>query len=341
MAKIRVLIVDDSSIVRQVLAKALSSDPDIEVVGSAPDPFIARDKIIELKPDVITLDVEMPRMDGVTFLRKLMKHFPLPVVMVSSLTQKGAETTMAALEAGAVEIVAKPVMEKHNLAEITAELIDKVKAAARAKVRATNAHPAAARPAITAMVATTNKVVAIGASTGGTEALKEVLSRMPPNSPGIVVVQHMPETFTKAFAERLNGLSTISVKEASDGDSVTPGTCLIAPGNRHMLLRRSGSRYFVEVKDGPLMCRHRPSVEALFNSVAKTAGKNSIGVIMTGMGSDGAQGMLSMKQAGASTIAQDEESCIVFGMPKEAIKLGGVDKVVPLGKIPETILSFV
>lgn len=341
MAKIRVLIVDDSSIVRQVLAKALSSDPDIEVVGSAPDPFVARDKIIELKPDVITLDVEMPRMDGVTFLRKLMKHFPMPVVMVSSLTQKGAETTLAALEAGAVEIVAKPVMEKHNLAEITAELVDKVKAAARARIRPVNSHPAAARPPITSMVATTNKVVAIGASTGGTEALKEVLSRMPANSPGIVVVQHMPETFTRAFADRLNALSTISVKEASDGDSVTPGACLIAPGNRHMLLRRSGSRYYVEVKDGPLVCRHRPSVEALFSSVAKTAGKNSIGVIMTGMGGDGAQGMLSMKQAGASTIAQDEESCIVFGMPKEAIKLGGVDKIVPLGKIPEAILSFV
>lgn len=341
MAKIRVLIVDDSSIVRQVLTKALSSDPDIEVVGAAPDPFIARDKIIQLKPDVITLDVEMPRMDGVTFLRKLMKHFPLPVVMVSSLTQKGAETTMEALEAGAVEIVAKPVMEKHNLSEITAELIDKVKAAARARVRAVNSHPAAARAPITSMVATTNKVVAIGASTGGTEALREVLSRMPVNSPGIVVVQHMPETFTRAFADRLNTLSTISVKEASDGDSVIPGSCLIAPGNRHMLLRRSGARYYVEIKDGPLMCRHRPSVEALFNSVAKTAGKNSIGVIMTGMGSDGAQGMLAMKQAGASTIAQDEDSCVVFGMPKEAIKTGGVDKVVPLGRIPETILSYV
>jgi len=340
MAKIRVLIVDDSSIVRQVLTKALSSDPDIEVVGSAPDPFIARDKIIELKPDVITLDVEMPRMDGVTFLRKLMKHFPLPVVMVSSLTQKGAETTLEAMEAGAVEIVAKPVMEKHNLAEITEELIEKVKAAARAKIKPITSHSAVTRPALTSMSATTNKVVAIGASTGGTEALKEVLSRMPVNSPGIVVVQHMPETFTKAFADRLNAASTISVREAVDGDSVIPGLCLVANGSKHMLLRRSGSRYYVEVKDGPYMCRHRPSVEMLFNSVAKTAGKNSIGVIMTGMGNDGAQGMLNMKQAGASTIAQDEESCVVFGMPKEAIKLGGVDKVVPLGRIPETILSF-
>jgi two-component system chemotaxis response regulator CheB len=340
MAKIRVLIVDDSSIVRQVLTKALSSDPDIEVVGSAADPFIARDKIIELKPDVITLDVEMPRMDGVTFLRKLMKHFPLPVVMVSSLTQKGAETTLEALEAGAVEIVAKPVMEKHNLAEITEELVEKVKAASRAKIRPITAHSAVTRPALTSMSATTNKVVAIGASTGGTEALKDVLSRMPINSPGILVVQHMPETFTKAFADRLNSVSTITVKEASDGDSVIPGQCLIANGSKHMILRRSGARYYVEVKDGPLICRHRPSVEALFNSVAKTAGKNSIGVIMTGMGNDGAQGLFNMKQAGASTIAQDEESCVVFGMPKEAIKLGGVDKVVPLGRIPETILSF-
>ncbi|MBI5813985.1 MAG: chemotaxis response regulator protein-glutamate methylesterase [Nitrospinae bacterium] len=342
MGKIRVLVVDDSSIARQVISKALSSDPDIEVVGAAPDPFIARDQIIERKPDVITLDVEMPRMDGVSFLRKLMKHYPIPVVMVSSLTQKGAETTLAALEAGAVEIVAKPVMEKHNLSEITVELIDKVKAASKARIRPIT-HQAAIvskTPISSAMVATTNKVVAIGASTGGTEALKEVLSRMPVNSPGIVVVQHMPETFTKSFAERLDNLSTLKIKEATDGDSLTPGVCLIAPGNKHMLLRRSGSRYYVEVKDGPLVCRHRPSVEVLFNSVAKTAGKNAVGVIMTGMGGDGAQGMFNMKQSGAATVAQDEDSCVVFGMPKEAIKLGGVDKVVPLGKIPETILSL-
>ncbi|MBI4667254.1 MAG: chemotaxis response regulator protein-glutamate methylesterase [Nitrospinae bacterium] len=339
MAKIRVLVVDDSSIARQVISNALSSDRDIEVVGTAPDPFVARDKVVELRPDVITLDVEMPRMDGVTFLRKLMKHFPIPVVMVSSLTQKGAETTLAALEAGAVDVVAKPVMEKHNLSEITVELLDKVKAASRARVRKVDSHPAAVKAPLTAMVATTNKVVAIGASTGGTEALKEVLSRMPANAPGIVVVQHMPETFTRAFAERLNSLSTIRIKEASDGDSVTPGNCLIAPGNKHMLLRRSGSRYYVEVKDGPLVCRHRPSVEVLFNSVAKTAGKNAIGVIMTGMGADGATGMLAMKQSGAINIAQDEDSCVVFGMPKEAIKVGAVDKIVSLDKIPETILA--
>lgn len=342
MAKIRVLVIDDSSIARQVITGALQSDGAIEVVGSAPDPYVARDKIISLKPDVLTLDVEMPRMDGVSFLQKLMKHHPMPVVMVSSLTQKGAETTMAALEAGAVEIVAKPVKEKHNLSEITVELIDKVKSAAQAKVKPLlkSAAILAPRP-LSSMVATTNKVVAIGASTGGTEALKNVLSKMPANSPGILVVQHMPETFTTAFSARLNELSVINVKEAANNDSLTPGTCLVAPGNKHMLLRRSGSRYYVEVKDGPLVCRHRPSVEVMFNSVAKTAGKNAVGVMMTGMGGDGSQAMLNMKNAGAATIAQDEKSCVVFGMPKEAIKLGAVDKITPLDKIPETILKMV
>lgn len=340
MGKIRVLVVDDSAIARQVITKALSSDPGIEVVGSAPDPYIARDKIIELEPDVITLDVEMPRMDGVTFLNKLMKHHPMPVVMVSSLTQEGAETTMAALEAGAVEIVAKPVMEKHNLNEITVELIDKVKSAARAKIVSPPPGRSAAplRP-LTSMVATTNKIVAVGASTGGTEALKKVLSRMPANSPGILIVQHMPETFTTAFANRLNELSAMSVKEAEEGDSVTSGVCLLAPGGRHMLLRRSGARYYVEIKDGPLVCRHRPSVEVMFNSVARAAGKNAVGVIMTGMGTDGAKGLLNMKNSGALTIAQDEATCVVFGMPREAIKLGAVEKVVPIDKIAELILS--
>ncbi len=342
MSKIRVLVIDDSSIARQVITSALQSDGSIEVVGSAPDPYVARDKIISLKPDVLTLDVEMPRMDGVSFLQRLMKHHPMPVVMVSSLTQKGAETTMAALEAGAIEIVAKPVKEKHNLNEITIELIDKVKSAAQARIRPVSQNNIirAPRP-LSAMVATTNKVVAIGASTGGTEALKDVLSRMPANSPGILVVQHMPETFTTAFSARLNDLSVINIKEAKNNDSLTPGVCLVAPGNQHMLLRRSGARYYVEVKDGPLVCRHRPSVEVLFNSVAKTAGKNAIGVMMTGMGGDGSKAMLNMKNAGASTIAQDEKSCVVFGVPKEAIKLGAVDKVTPLDKIPQTILTMV
>lgn len=341
MAKIRVLVVDDSAIARKVITEALESDPEIEVVGAAPDPYIARDKIIQLAPDVLTLDVEMPRMDGVTFLQKLMRHHPMPVVMVSSLTQQGAETTMSAMEAGAVDVVAKPVMEKHNLSEITVELVDKVKSAARAKVTKTPitaSAPKALKP-LTSMVATTNKIVAIGASTGGTEALKNVLTRMPANSPGILVVQHMPETFTSAFAARLDELSTINVREAKNGDSLTPGLCLIAPGNKHLLLRRSGARYYVEVKDGPLVCRHRPSVEVMFNSIAKTAGKNAVGVIMTGMGADGAKGMLNMKNSGAYTIAQDEKTCVVFGMPKEAIKLGAVDRVVSLGNIPEAILS--
>lgn len=342
MAKIKVLVVDDSSIARQVITSSLETDPGIEVVGSAPDPYVARNKIISLKPDVLTLDVEMPRMDGVSFLQKLMKHHPMPVVMVSSLTQKGAETTMAALEAGAVEIVAKPVKEKHNFSEMTLELVDKVKSAARARIKPiTNSTQIKAARPLTAMIATTNKIVAIGASTGGTEALKDVLSKMPAKSPGILVVQHMPETFTTAFAGRLNEISDVNVKEAKNGDSLIPGVCLLAPGNKHMLLKRSGSRYFVDVKNGPLVCRHRPSVEVMFNSVAKIAGKNAVGVIMTGMGSDGANGMLNMKEAGAATIAQDERSCVVFGMPKEAIKLGCVDKIVPLNKIPETVFSVI
>ncbi len=341
MSRIKVLVIDDSSIARQIISKALKSDPEIEVVGTVPDPYLARDQILSLKPDVLTLDVEMPRMDGITFLRKLMKYHPMPVVMVSSLTQKGAETTLAALEAGAVEIVAKPEMEKHNFNEITVELVDKVKSASKAKVlsRPKSAIISAPRP-LTSMVATTNKIIAIGASTGGTEALKDVLSKMPANSPGILVVQHMPETFTTAFAMRLNQLSALSIKEASDGDSVTPGTCLVAPGNKHMLLRRSGSRYYVNVKDGPLVLRHRPSVEVLFNSVAKTAGKNAVGIMLTGMGGDGAKAMKNMKDAGAQTVAQDEKTCVVFGMPKEAIKLGGVDKVLPLGQIPATVLKM-
>jgi len=341
MAKITVLIVDDSAIARRALKDALETDPHIEVVGTAPDPFIARDKILELKPNVVTLDVEMPRMDGVTFLHKLMKYYPIPVVMVSSLTQKGAETTVAALEAGAVEIVAKPVLEKHNFQPVIGELIDKVKAAAKAKMKPPlpPGELSKKRRPLTSMVATTNKLVAIGASTGGTEALKDILMRMPLNSPGILVVQHMPEMFTSAFARRLDDLCEIDVKEAADGDSVLNGRCLIAPGNHHMVLRRSGARYLVEVKDGPTVNRHRPSVEVLFNSVARAAGANAVGVILTGMGNDGAAGLLSMKNEGAKTIAQDEESCVVFGMPKEAIKLGAVDRTLPLDEIAGAILA--
>lgn len=346
MNKVKVLVVDDSAIARQVLTNALKSSPLIDVVGSAPDPYAARDLIVSLKPDVVTLDVQMPRMDGITFLKKLMKHFPIPVVMVSSLTQKGAETTIAALEAGAVEVVPKPVMGQGNLNEITIELVDKVIAASRARVRpmTKSAVSGKATPiaySATTGAASTGKIIAIGASTGGTEALKVVLTKMPTNAPGVVVVQHMPETFTKAFAERLNSLSAIYIKEAVNGDKVATGTALIAPGGKHMILRRNGAGYSVEVKDGPLVNRHRPSVEALFNSVAAIAGDKAVGVILTGMGADGAEGMLRMKDAGASNIAQDEESCVVFGMPKEAIKLGGVHEIKPLDKITETILRMV
>ena len=343
MPKIRVLIIDDSAVVRNVLTEALSKDPGIEVVGTAPDPYIARDKIVQLKPDVLTLDVEMPKMDGVTFLRKLMSSHPMPVVMVSSLTQHGAETTMAALEAGAVEIVAKPSIDvKHGLDEMATEIIDKVKAAS--KVNMSVHHPkvkSTVKPKVlaSAMIKTTDKVIFIGASTGGTEAIKDVLMRLPMSTPGICIVQHMPEGFTNAFAKRLNDLCEMEVVEAKNGDTVIPGRVLIAPGHSHMLLRRSGARYSVEVKQGPLVMRHRPSVEVLFTSAAKFAGANAVGVMLTGMGGDGSSGMLEMKKAGAYNIAQDEQSCVVFGMPKEAIKLGGVHKVAPLSDIPSLILK--
>ncbi|MDH5542521.1 MAG: chemotaxis response regulator protein-glutamate methylesterase [Nitrospinota bacterium] len=342
MAKIRVLIIDDSAVVRNVLSEALSKDPQIEVVGTAPDPYIARDKIVQLKPDVLTLDVEMPKMDGVTFLRKLMASKPMPVVMVSSLTQHGAETTMAAMEAGAVEIVAKPEIDvKRGLDEMTTEIIDKVKAASKVNMSVHQHAKPPGKPKVLAssMIKTTDKVIFIGASTGGTEAIKDVLMRLPVSTPGICIVQHMPEGFTNAFAKRLNDLCEMEIVEAKDGDSVIPGRVLIAPGHSHMLFRRSGARYSVEVKQGPLVMRHRPSVEVLFTSAAKYAGSNAVGVMLTGMGGDGSSGMLEMKKAGAYNIAQDEQSCVVFGMPKEAIKLGGVDKVAHLSDIPSLILK--
>lgn len=345
MSKIRVLIVDDSAVVRSMLTEALSKDSQIEVVGSAADPYIAREKIASLKPDVLTLDVEMPRMDGITFLQKLMAARPMPVVMVSSLTQKGADTTMAAMDAGAIEIVAKPVVDvRKGLGDLTVEIIDKVKAAAQVKMddykkRLDERAKSRPKPLGQAMIKTTEKIIAIGASTGGTEALKDVITRMPVNSPGTVIVQHMPEGFTKAFSDRLNSISAMNVSEAKNNDTIIPGRVLIAPGHSHMKVRRSGARYFVEVKPGPLVLRHRPSVEVLFSSVAKYAGANAVGVMLTGMGGDGAGGMLQMKEAGAFNIAQDEKSCVVFGMPKEAIRLGGVDKVVPLSQVPEAILA--
>ena len=337
---IRVLVVDDSAVVRKMFVEGLASEKDIEVVGTAPDPYVARDKIVQLKPDVITLDIEMPRMDGLTFLRKLMKHKPMPVIIVSSLTPKGSTTALEAMEYGAVEVLSKPG-SAYSLGEMSMQLADKIRAAARARLRVPDPTAAAAPVRrITALSETTNKIIAIGASTGGTEALKTVLTAFPPNAPGTVIVQHMPANFTTAFANRLNTLCQIRVKEAQDGDSVVPGLALIAPGNYHLLLRRSGARYFVNVRTGPMVHHQRPAVDVLFESVAKTAGSNAVGIILTGMGADGAKGMLSMKEAGAKNVAQNEETCVVFGMPNEAIKLGGVDKVVPLQNIADTALRM-
>ena len=340
MAKIRVLIVDDSAVVRKIFTQELSRDPEIEVVGTAPDPFVARDKIIALQPDVLTLDVEMPRMDGITFLRKLMVHHPLPVIIVSSLTPKGGDLAMEALEAGAVEVLCKPG-QAYTVGDLSLDLIDKIKAVARVKMRPIQRPVEAMAPARLAMTRTTHKIVAIGASTGGTEALRTVLEQFPADAPGTLVVQHMPEHFTTAFAARLNSLCAVQVKEAEDGEVLSPGKVLIAPGNYHLLLKRSGAVYCAQVKEGPLVCRHRPSVEVLFQSVAQFAGANAVGAILTGMGADGAGGMLKMKQAGAVTIAQDEASCVVFGMPKEAIKCGAVDHVESLDRIAAKILKFV
>jgi two-component system, chemotaxis family, protein-glutamate methylesterase/glutaminase len=341
---IKVLIVDDSAVVRKVFKEELSRERDIEVVGTAPDPYVARDKIISLKPDVITLDIEMPRMDGITFLRKLMRYYPLPVIIVSSLTKKGGKLAMEALSIGALEVISKP-SSAYSVGEMSVQLVDKIRAVVKIKVEAKKEiqpqKRVALKPAPKALAASTNKVIAIGASTGGTEALRIVLTEMPPNAPGIVVVQHMPANFTTSFAERLNDLSAITVKEAKDGDSLVNGLALIAPGNFHMLLKRSGARYYVQVKKGPLVHHQRPAADVLFHSVAETAGSNAAGVILTGMGSDGAAGLLKMSEAGARTVAQDEKSCIVFGMPKEAIKLGAIEKIVPLKNIGKTVLHMV
>jgi two-component system, chemotaxis family, protein-glutamate methylesterase/glutaminase len=354
MGKIRVLIIDDSASVRQTLSAVLSEDPDIEIMGVANDPFMAARKIRDEIPDVITLDVEMPQMDGITFLRKLMVQHPIPVVMCSSLTETGSETLMQALEAGAVDIILKPrIGAADHLAEHAEQIRTVVKGAARAQVSKLRASRMAERtvqskltadavlppPKIGAMAKTTEMVVCIGASTGGTEALRELLEALPANSPGIVIVQHMPERFTAAFAKRLNSLCEVEVKEAADGDPVLRGHVLIAPGDRHMLLERRGARYEVSIRQGPLVSRHRPSVDVLFRSAARSAGANAMGVIMTGMGDDGARGMNEMHQAGAFTVAQDEATSVVFGMPKEAIAHGGVDRVVSLDHIAREILA--
>ncbi len=342
---IRVLVVDDSAIVRKVFTEELSKENDIKVVGTAPDPYIARDKILSLKPDVVTLDIEMPRMDGITFLRKLMKHYPLPVIIVSSLTQKGSKLAIEALSIGALEVISKP-SAAYSVGDMSVQLADKIRAVSGVQVQMQNtkaqASPAGkVKPASKALASTTNKIIAIGASTGGTEALRTVLTGMPVNSPGIVVVQHMPAQFTTSFAERLDSLCVMNVREAKDGDTVTNGLVLIAPGNYHMLLKRSGARYYANVKKGPLVHHQRPAADVLFKSVAQYAGANALGIILTGMGSDGAAGMVSMKEAGAVNIAQDEKSCVVFGMPKEAIKTGAVDKVVSLEHVAQTAMNMI
>lgn len=349
MKPIQVLIVDDSASVRQALTRVLETDPEIAVLGTAGDPFIAVEIIARTLPDVILLDIEMPRMDGLTFLGKLMEQAPLPVVICSSLAGPGSATAVAALEAGAVEIIPKPKMQTRTFFEESRILIcDAVKAAHAARRRPAprrlvvapkeTADAVLARPASEAMIETTERVVVIGASTGGTEALRLLLERLPRDAPGIVVVQHMPEQFTAGFATRLDTVCEMTVREAATNDSVLRGQVLIAPGNRHLLLKRSGARYFVEVREGPLVNRHRPSVDVLFRSAARYAGRNAVGVILTGMGDDGARGMAEMKQSGAYTIAQDEASCVVFGMPAEAIRAGGVDRVLPLDRIGEEVL---
>ena len=355
MSVIKVMVVDDSAVVRQVVAGLLASAPGIEVLAAVSDPLLAIERLRQSWPDVIVLDVEMPRMDGITFLRKIMAERPTPVVICSTLTEKGARTTLDALAAGAVAIVTKPRLGlKQFLTDSGDELVSTVRAAARANVRQVmpraDAAPLVASPKNTAdvilapggpraMTQTTERVVALGTSTGGTQALEAVLSELPRVCPGIVVVQHMPEMFTAAFAARLDGICRIEVREARHNDRVMPGRALIAPGGRHLLLKRSGAQYFVEVIDGPMVNRHRPSVDVLFRSVAKSAGANALGVIMTGMGDDGAAGLAEMRNAGARTLAQDEDSCVVFGMPKEAIRRGGVERSVPLQGIAAEIMK--
>jgi two-component system chemotaxis response regulator CheB len=348
---VKVMIVDDSATVRQVLSGIIDATPDLRVTGTAADPVFALEKMNRDWPDVILLDVEMPRMDGITFMKKLMAERPTPVVICSSLTEKGAQTTMQALAAGAVDIITKPRMGvKDFLAGAAKEVVEAVRGAARANMKRMVPRVPAVAPKLTAdavlcapaqaMHETTDKVVAVGTSTGGTQALEKLLAELPRTTPGLVVVQHMPEKFTAAFAQRLDGICEMEVREARQGDRVLPGRALIAPGGRHMMLKRNGAQYHVDVVDGPPVSRHRPSVDVLFRSAARSAGRNAMGVIMTGMGDDGARGMREMHEAGAWNVAQDEASCVVYGMPKEAVKLGGVDRTLPLDEIAGAILAF-
>jgi two-component system chemotaxis response regulator CheB len=336
---IRVLVVDDSAVVRKIITSELSKFEDIEVVGSAVDPYAAREKIAKLRPDVITLDIEMPRMDGLSFLEKLMEHFPLPVIIVSSLAPKNSENAIRALSLGAIDVVGKPGSQ-FSAPDVGGELVRAIRVAARAHVSVKKAAPERRETGITInRLETTHTIIAIGASTGGTGALEEVLTDFPANSPGTVIVQHMPAGFTAAFAKRLNQICKIEVREATPGAAVVPGLALVAAGNHHMLLQRSGASYSVVVKNGPAVHFQRPSVDVLFRSVAENAGSNAVGVILTGMGADGAQGLMEMHDSGARTIAQDEESCVVFGMPREAIKLGAADQILPLNRITQSILN--
>lgn len=358
MSKIKVLIVDDSALVRQMLTEILNSDRGIEVIGIAQDPLIAREKIKQLNPDVITLDVEMPKMDGVTFLKNLMRLHPLPVVMISSLTEQGAEITFEALEAGAIDFVAKPKIDvKEGLQEYSALIIEKVKAAAKANVSAISskivsddkkmqvdeklsADSVLKKKSPPKRFKTTDKIIALGASTGGTEAIKEVLMGMPADSPGMVISQHIPEAFSAPFAERMNGVSAMTVCEAKDGQQILPGHVYIAPGSHHLIVERNGAQYICKLNDGERVNRHKPSVDVMFRSVAQNAGSNAIGVILTGMGDDGAQGMLEMKQTGAPTLIQDEKTSVVWGMPGSAAKIGAADAEYPLNKIALNIMKL-
>lgn len=339
MRQIRVLIVDDSALVRQMLGQLMETDPSISVVGAAPDPLIAREMIKSLNPDVVTLDIEMPRMDGLAFLDKIMRLRPMPVVMISSLTQKGADVALRALEMGAVDYVGKPTIGLvDGFAALRNEIVEKVKVAARANIRSRSNDQPAARPAASINYSSTEKLIAVGASTGGVEALQALLTAFPPDAPAILVTQHMPATFTEIFARRLDQLCAVSVTQAQDGERILPGHVYIAPGGLHLELARSGANYVCRVHDGAPVSGHRPSVDVLFQSVAKMAGSNSVGVILTGMGRDGASGLLEMRRAGASTIGQDEATCVVYGMPKAAFDLGAVEIELPIGRIPEQIL---
>lgn len=344
--RIRVVVVDDSALIRKVLGEIINAQPDMECAGRAPDPLAAREMIRALSPDVLTLDVEMPKMDGLDFLERLMRLRPMPVVMVSTLTERGSEVTLRALELGAVDFIAKPKLDivtgMHDYAQ---DIAEKIRIAAGARLKRRSVAQSVDRvaepvwPALANRIASTEKLIIIGASTGGTEAIKEVLTRLPPDSPGVLITQHMPEGFTKSFADRLNTLCRIAVKEAEHGERVLPGHAYVAPGHSHLLVKRSGANYMVELSQAAPVNRHRPSVDVLFRSVAQYAGGNAIGVILTGMGKDGAVGMLEMRQAGAYTLAQDEASCVVFGMPREAIAGGGVEEVAPLHDMTRRILA--